>query len=176
MKKPLILQIVGYSDSGKTTLMEGLIQRLKKINLSILAIKSARFHSYDYGASDSDKYLQSGVNTSVVIFDKLTNISFNKQMEVDEIIELINNLYNLDVVLIEGFKELKYDKILVWKDEIPDSTELDFSTIRYLYSPFDTSINLSLKINDLVKQRDVYQAKSLEELISRIILDLESSG
>ncbi|MHA1259457.1 MAG: molybdopterin-guanine dinucleotide biosynthesis protein B [Candidatus Heimdallarchaeaceae archaeon] len=47
MTKTQILQIVGYSSTGKTTFITQLIKRIKGEGKSISVIKSARLHPYE---------------------------------------------------------------------------------------------------------------------------------
>ncbi len=176
MSLPYIIQVIGYSQSGKTTLITELVKLLKKENISSLTIKSARSHPYEYSTKDSDKFLESGAQTSVVIFSNVTQISSNQQLNVEVVIEASEKLSDFDIVLIEGFKELKYPKILVFSEKIPDTTEIDFMTIRYLYSPEEKEFDKSTIVNDLIKQSNVFLAFSIEELTSKIIFDLESRG
>ncbi len=171
---PYILQVVGYSKSGKTTLIEELIALLMMSNITAITLKSARSHSYVYSTKDSDKFLKSGAKASAVLFNNLTQISFARKQDADSTIEAILKLTDCDLVLIEGFNELSYPKILVLGEEIPDSSVLDYKTIKYLYSLEEMEFVRHKSIDELIKQDKVILMKNIEELTSRIIQDLES--
>ncbi|MHA1199665.1 MAG: molybdopterin-guanine dinucleotide biosynthesis protein B [Candidatus Heimdallarchaeaceae archaeon] len=174
MSTPYIIQVVGYSKSGKTTLIEELVKQFQMKEISSFTLKSARTHSYEYTMKDSDRFLNSGAQASAVIFNDLTQISIKSKLDVNSIIDEVVRISDCSIVLIEGFKELTYPKILVWGEEIPKSSEIDYTTIRYLYYPKELKFDQYKTLDELIKQEKIILIKNIEELISNIVNDLES--
>lgn len=174
MSAPYIIQVVGYSKSGKTTLIEELVKQFQMREISSFTLKSARTHSYEYSMKDSDRFLNSGAQASAVIFDNLTQISLSEKLDVDSIIDEVVKLSGCNIVIIEGFKELTYPKILVWSEDIPKSSELDYTTIRYLYYPKEQEFIQHKSLEEMIKQDKMILIKDIEELVSKIINELES--
>ena len=176
MNSPLIIQVVGYSKTGKTTLITELIKLLNENDLKIFAIKSARSHEFEFSNKDSDKFLESGAQSAAVVFKNFTQISLIGVTEVETLIKIVSELNQYKIVILEGFKELPYPKIQVYSNEIPSFNELDFSTIRYLYSSNEQNIIRQKSLSAMMKSNEIALVKSIQELASRIILDLEKRG
>lgn len=113
----MILQIVGYKDVGKTTLMTHTIKLLKTFDLSIVTIKN-HGHGGEITLQDNDvdhmKHFSAGADQSIVQSKnyRQTVTSTAKQ----NLNELINESVTIDsdIILVEGFKEAPYDKIIVY--------------------------------------------------------------
>ncbi len=106
--------VVGYSNSGKTTLIEKVIPILRERGLSVLAIKHARRFEVDREGKDSWRLFRSGADVIVTSKEKTAFVSrFPDNLEF--LLEIFGRLY--DVVIVEGFKSSNYPKIVVLKDE-----------------------------------------------------------
>ncbi len=174
MSESYVIQIVGYSQTGKTTLLEKLIEILIKKNFTILAIKSAQTHSYDYSTKDSDRFLRAGAQASAVFFKNLIQLSFSKQNSPELEINKIIKTFNYDFVFVEGFKDLSFPKILTCSEKFLDSNILDYNTIRYLYCPQDMQLNINKTIKTMIEEDKIVLFRNVEQLASSIIHDLES--
>ncbi|MHA1201917.1 MAG: molybdopterin-guanine dinucleotide biosynthesis protein B [Candidatus Heimdallarchaeaceae archaeon] len=124
MKKSRIIQIVGLSNSGKTTLILDMIKVFKKQNLSVATVKSARDYSSVSSDKDSDKFLTQGAISSTISFSNVTQITTTKTTSLSELIEGIQSLSEPDIILVEGFKREDYDKIIVWSENFPENIDL----------------------------------------------------
>ena len=175
MCEPYIFQIVGYSKTGKTTIIEELVESLQRKDYTVFTIKSARTHIYEYSTKDSDRFMKSGAVASAVFFDNLTQISFQKQYRIESIIQNVVQTTKCDLVIIEGFKDLSYPKVLLWSEEILENNVLDYTTIRYLYSPAEQISSNHVSIISMIEDNKIILVRSIEELTSSIIKELESS-
>lgn len=115
MVRPFIFQIVGFQNSGKTTLINKIIQRLNSENLRIATIKH-----HGHGGKpeinekkDSSSYIQSGAKASIVEGDGRLLLEAEKSVWplIDQIRLLIS--FHLNIILIEGHKYEKYPKTLI---------------------------------------------------------------
>ena len=113
-----ILNIVGRSKSGKTTLIEKIIFELKLRGYSIATIKNTS-HKVDFDSPGKDtwRHIQAGslataLNTpdSIMIIKKI-----NEQDHINEILKFYNNEY--DIIIIEGYKQSDFPKIEVHRKD-----------------------------------------------------------
>jgi len=115
---PLIISIVGKSESGKTTLLEGLIARLKQRGYRVAVIKhSAEDVEFDTVNKDSWRFSQAGSEVSAVT--SLHKMAVFKNIAHDlnpqELSQFIGSDY--DIILTEGFKQGNHPKIEVHRQE-----------------------------------------------------------
>jgi molybdopterin-guanine dinucleotide biosynthesis protein MobB len=106
-----IIQIVGRSNSGKTTFISTLIPELKKIG-SVSVIKHLGDHLYNIEAGkDTSVFFEAGADISIGIDDEKTVITIRKNT-LDEALRML--LYQgMDFVIIEGFKQRSFPKIAI---------------------------------------------------------------
>ena len=172
MKNYQILQVVGYSQSGKTTFIARLTKKLSERNIAILTLKSARQHEYTYSEKDSDVFSKKGSIISVVAFKNTTQIFIKKEIEVKEIIEHLADSFKIDLVLLEGFKEANFPKIVFLTKEVVEGIDtFNFEGIRYLLC---SQVNLEMHKDAINKINDRYNFQIIEkedDLIDRIIQD-----
>ncbi|MGG1676598.1 molybdopterin-guanine dinucleotide biosynthesis protein B [Neobacillus sp. NRS-1170] len=116
--EPVIFQVVGYQNSGKTTFMERLIKSLNGQDL-----KSAVIKHHGHGGKpdlvdnkDSTKYLTAGAAASIIEGDGRLLLQVEKwENSLEDQIELMS-FFHPDVILIEGYKQKKYPKLLLLRD------------------------------------------------------------
>ena len=115
---PPIISIVGKSDSGKTTLLEGLIARIKQRGYKVAVIKhSSKDDELDTVNKDSWRFSQAGSYVSAIVTPRKLAVFKNLEhdMEPQEISQLIGPDY--DLILTEGFKHGHHPKIEVHRKE-----------------------------------------------------------
>lgn len=102
-----VIGIVGPSGSGKTTLIERLIPALRARGLSVSTIKHTHHHrvELDTQGKDSHRHRLAGANEVVVASDGgWARIAASA--EPASLDTLLAALRPVDVVLVEGFKQL----------------------------------------------------------------------
>lgn len=111
-RTPPIIAIVGTSKSGKTTLIESLIARLKSRGYRVGTIKHALANlSFDKPYKDSWRHIQAGsMGTLILSSTQLVLIKpMLYEISLDEAAQLLGADY--DIVLAEGFKQSGVPKI-----------------------------------------------------------------
>ncbi len=111
---PPIVSIVGNSKSGKTTLIEKLIQELKSRGYRVATIKHApKGMTFDEPGKDSWRHIQAGSEaTAVSSQDKMVLIKpVASDVTLDEVARVFGEDY--DIILTEGFKQDNAPKIEV---------------------------------------------------------------
>lgn len=115
VKKPFILQVVGYQDSGKTTTMLQLIERLEKDgNIRFVTIKH---HGHggkpDLPEKDSTRHHRAGGLAAVVEGDGTLLLQSHKSAwSLEEKINLCSP-FQPELVLVEGHKQAPFPKIVL---------------------------------------------------------------
>jgi molybdopterin-guanine dinucleotide biosynthesis protein B len=123
MKKPIIVGFYGYSNSGKTTLIEKLIKELNLRGKKVSAIKqSGHPVSMDSEGKDTFRFSLAGANPVVLSSSIETSIKTNKQLKIKEITELITKINRPDIIIIESARDSEIIKIRIGDIELRDNT------------------------------------------------------
>ncbi len=152
MSAPLILSVVGKSDSGKTTLILKLLPELKKRRYRVAVAKHCP-HGFDLDieGKDSWKFTQAGAEgillTSVGSFallrPKEDSLSMRERLQ--------NYFSDVDIVLMEGYdNEPGIEKIEIIREEIGEMgsdidgviayvSDMRVETEKRVFSPDDIS-------------------------------------
>lgn len=116
---PPIVSIIGKSKSGKTTLLEKLLQELKSRGYKVATIKHTNQKlTFDEPGKDSWRHIQAGSTATIISSpDKLVLIKpVTKEPSLDEIARLAGEDY--DLILTEGFSKGNAPKIEVHRKEV----------------------------------------------------------
>jgi molybdopterin-guanine dinucleotide biosynthesis protein B len=116
MENIKILQVVGYKNSGKTTLVNRFILLAKEAGKKVSTIK----HHGHGGApdmptaeTDSMQFLRKGAASSLVYGDGVVQLHLQEQDEDLEKFIDFSVLAGPDLLLIEGFKGARFPKIVL---------------------------------------------------------------
>lgn len=108
----IYLGVVGYSNSGKTTLLKNIISILAQENIKIGVIKHT-FHKIDLGDNDTAKLFEAGAEVVIASTQNMI-LNISKQSKEKTVFELLDEIIDFyDVVFIEGYKKESIPKILV---------------------------------------------------------------
>lgn len=119
MVDPLIFQVVGFQNSGKTTFLNKLLDKLNEENIRTGTIKH-----HGHGGKpeinekkDSAKYSRTGAVASLVEGDgRLLLQAERTAWSLEEQIKILAP-FNLDLILVEGHKFQDFSKAVIIKDE-----------------------------------------------------------
>ncbi|EAC8462457.1 molybdopterin-guanine dinucleotide biosynthesis protein B [Listeria monocytogenes] len=110
-----ILQIIGFKNSGKTTLLNALIRASRKENYTVSAIKhDAHDFSVDHAGTDSYSFQESGA--AAVVIANSRQYAVIEQTGID-LKTAIQKLPESDIILIEGYKEGPFPKIILIREQ-----------------------------------------------------------
>ncbi len=114
-----VIGICGYQNSGKTTLIEELIRRLKKEGYRIATIKNIpkRF-SIDTEGKDTWRHGEAGASVVVSSSPNETAFIFKRGMDLKEIVDILNKIARPDLILVEGRRGERIPKIAVGDIEL----------------------------------------------------------
>ncbi len=142
ISKPFVFCVCGYSGSGKTWLIEKLINEFKKNGLSVSVLKHDGCDKYgDVPESDTDRYMKSGALSAAIFSDTRFSLHSSKAGSLDEMLGLSENLSGPpDYIIVEGAKESPLPSVEVTgpdKKRIPQKSSI-ICTVTAEISPFET--------------------------------------
>ena len=106
-----IIQIVGRSNSGKTTFIRQLIPKLKTLG-RVAVIKHLGDHEYQLEAGkDTTGFFEAGAEISVGI-DAHKSVAAIRKNSLDTVLRLLFD-QGMDFAVIEGFKQQSFPKIVI---------------------------------------------------------------
>jgi molybdopterin-guanine dinucleotide biosynthesis protein B len=112
---PKIFGVVGWKNSGKTTLIVALIDEFVKRGLRVSTIKHAH-HDFDIDVRSKDSYRHRLAGASEVIVASNSRWALMHELRGDpaaSLAELIRRLSPCDLVLVEGFKTERHPRLEV---------------------------------------------------------------
>jgi molybdopterin-guanine dinucleotide biosynthesis adapter protein len=109
--------IVGWHDSGKTTLVVALVATLTARGYRVSTVKHAH-HGFDVDTPGKDSWLHRGSGATEVMVGSSTRWALMHELRGDNeptSRELIARMSPVDLVLVEGFKHEDHEKIEVFR-------------------------------------------------------------
>jgi molybdopterin-guanine dinucleotide biosynthesis adapter protein len=114
-KQPVLVGIVGWKNSGKTTLVERLIPILTRRGLKVATVKHTHHELRPAdGHTDGERHARAGAMKTIVLAPDAWEISGQKQKGAPPAFaDIAQHLAGADLVLVEGFKSAPIPKIEV---------------------------------------------------------------
>ena len=116
-----VFGLAGWSGSGKTTLLVALVARLVKRGHRVSTVKHAH-HAFDVDKPGKDSYelRKAGANTVLIASSKRWAKMVEREVEAEPVLEELLeqiDVQQVDMVLVEGFKNESFTKIEVHRQE-----------------------------------------------------------
>jgi molybdopterin-guanine dinucleotide biosynthesis protein B len=136
-----VLQVVGFKNSGKTTLVSFLLETAARSGKSAATIKH---HGHGGApdmppAADSTRFFNEGAVSSLVYGEGVIQLHSRMTAPLEELIAL-SLPAKPDLVLVEGFKEADYDKIVFARTDEEWQCLKRLKRIRLVVAPEDLRI------------------------------------
>ena len=157
------IAVIGWKNSGKTTLVSRLVSHLRKKKFKVGVVKHAH-HTFDIDHPNTDSYKirQAGsYKTTIVSEKRLAHIEekFSSEIDIEELIKLNNGC---DILIFEGFKIIK---------KLPKiEVNLTKNNKELLYKSFD---NVKLLVSDDMSEHPikVLRHDQVNEITKEILSD-----
>ncbi|RDU64775.1 molybdopterin-guanine dinucleotide biosynthesis protein B [Helicobacter sp. MIT 14-3879] len=115
-----IVSFSGVSNSGKTTLIEGLCKLLiPKFKVGVIKHDPKDKAVFDTIGKDSYKFFENGANVAI-ISPSQTTIRFQSELNNNQVLDLFNYQERLDYLFIEGFKTMPFKQICVVRNNFSE--------------------------------------------------------
>jgi molybdopterin-guanine dinucleotide biosynthesis protein B len=133
--KPVIIQVVGYQNSGKTTFITKLLKELGRCGSKVVTIKH-----HGHGGKpevpeqkDSTKHLNAGAIASMVEGEGRAILQVESDsFGLEKQIELLG-YFQPDMIIIEGHKHAYYPKIVLLRDKADIPLLKEVNNIHYIF-------------------------------------------
>ncbi|MFW9953997.1 MAG: molybdopterin-guanine dinucleotide biosynthesis protein B [Candidatus Thorarchaeota archaeon] len=157
-----VFAVSGFSFSGKTFLLEQIIQQLTSEGLSVVSIKNSMEDIKAPEGTDTWRHSEAGATPTVLLGPNTTTVWHNKRIKIRDLTQSLS----ADFLLLEGFKELEVPKfwcvgeksqevdvlprdvkaIVIWEGTSLDTTKKDI--------PIISNANIT-RLVDIVKQSSI---------------------
>lgn len=154
-----VVAVIGWSNSGKTTMIKELITELKRRNYRVATIKHDA-HKFKIDKPGKDSWIHRKAGAELVMLTSRDKVAMIKEIQkpipVDELIEDYIEQDNFDLIIIEGYKSGQYPKIEIFRPEKYDQPIYDEDEVFYRVSNdfddldgfYDAAIKVADKIED----------------------------
>jgi molybdopterin-guanine dinucleotide biosynthesis protein B len=135
--KTKILQVVGYQNSGKTTLIQKILQQGRDLRLQMGTIKH---HGHggvpdtSVSKKDTQKHQEAGAILTAVEGNGDLVLSTGLEPWTIEKILAVYSYFNLDVILVEGYKYAEFPKLVLIKNQEDETLLSALQNIRAVVS------------------------------------------
>jgi len=120
---PAIIGFYGYSQSGKTTLIREIIERLKRRGINIGVVKITDQHiSSEAKEKDTYKCRASGALITSFSSKLETNFVINQPLPEEIIIKNLIQIAKVDLILVEGTNDPDVPKIRIGDRQMRKNT------------------------------------------------------
>ena len=112
-----VFGIIGWKNSGKTGLLERLVENITSRGFSVSTMKHAH-HNFDidHKGKDSYRHRKAGAHQVLLSSDSrwvlMTELEKNLELEMDALLRKMNPV---DLILVEGFKTNDHPKIETYR-------------------------------------------------------------
>ncbi|MEQ6375463.1 molybdopterin-guanine dinucleotide biosynthesis protein B [Bacillaceae bacterium S4-13-58] len=116
----IVFQVIGYKNSGKTTLVEKLVRELTKEDLKVGTLKH---HGHGGkptlpAGTDSSRHRHAGAIISGVEGDGLFQLDMTGSWTLDQLLSFYEGM---QIVIVEGFKEADFPKAVIYRNKEDES-------------------------------------------------------
>jgi molybdopterin-guanine dinucleotide biosynthesis protein B len=144
-----IIAITGYSDAGKTTVIEKVVPELRKKGFRVGTVKHADHElNFDKRGKDSWRHFDAGADAVLVSSPNKLMIVRRQTTVPDEAALLAffeKHLADMDLVLAEGFKNSNLPKIEVFRFKVNDTPAcLDDSALVAMVTDADLNVSVPM--------------------------------
>jgi len=146
-----IIGITGWKDVGKTYYASLIIKSLVKKGYQVGSIKHAH-HDFDIDkpGTDSFKHREAGSSQAIISSAKRwAKITENNNENEKSLDELIQELQNVDVIVVEGFKKNNHPKIEILSKDLKNRNKETKNVIAIVSDDLKDTITPVYKENDI---------------------------
>jgi len=152
--------VVGFSNSGKTTLVEKLVKELKVRGYRVGTVKHHHTNDVevDKPGKDTWRHAQAGADTVVLASPGLVAVIEKTPQELP-LSDILSRFQGVDIIIVEGYKRSSLPKIEVFRSEIHS---------KLITSPGELlAIASDSKFDSMVPSYDLDDAKGLVDFLEK---------
>ncbi|EJE4551299.1 molybdopterin-guanine dinucleotide biosynthesis protein B [Staphylococcus pseudintermedius] len=131
----MILQVVGFKDVGKTTLMEKLVAYVKRLGYAVVTIKHHGHAGEDIKLPadhlDHMRHFNAGADQSIVQGHRyIESVQSADEMPLRTLIDECVTIEK-SIIFVEGYKHEHYDKVIVYRNEAEYAQLQQLSNVKF---------------------------------------------
>ncbi|QHS21965.1 molybdopterin-guanine dinucleotide biosynthesis protein B [Virgibacillus sp. MSP4-1] len=110
-----VIQVVGYKNTGKTTMMEWFVNYFIQKGYRVGTIKHDG-HEFEMDHEDTDtwRHTKAGAHVTAISSRQKSAIVKQQPMSLEEMIQQMDQ--DVDLIFVEGFKKADFPKIVMLKE------------------------------------------------------------
>lgn len=154
LRRPFIFCVSGVKNSGKTSLILGLIKEWETEYKRIGVIKHDG-HDFviDREGTDTSRFIKAGV-LQVSIFSSVKSATIRSQSDTS-LESMIDKMGDMDIIIIEGMKNSNYPKVEVIRKEISEQLVCNKDTLIAVASDSDIKKISTVPLYDLNAYKEI---------------------
>jgi molybdopterin-guanine dinucleotide biosynthesis adapter protein len=166
---PRIFQVVGYQNSGKTTIITKILNVLKANRVSAAVIKH---HGHGgkpdvYEQKDSARHIENGAIASIVEGDgRIILQAEKKEWTLEEEIQVLK-CFRPEIILIEGHKKESYPKLLIVKEQEDIESLMKLDNIKFILV-WDVQMMEQIKKNSNIPCFHIHDHSGFHQMVTFI--------
>lgn len=130
------LQVTGYKNTGKTTVINKMVKRLKSSGYRTAVIKHHHNGQAVYSDStDTGKFIESGSDVTILNTTDTSMTVIKKEPDLNHQLDRLRG--EVDFILIEGYKALDYPKIYLEYSFTDSAVPVEFLSLKSVLMTFD---------------------------------------
>jgi molybdopterin-guanine dinucleotide biosynthesis protein MobB len=141
------LAVVGRANTGKTTLIETLIERLCSLGLHPGVIKHASHGFHLTPKKDSTRFFDAGAKAVWVVSERMGSLMISREPKQDLKALIHELLIETDLVILEGYKGYPLPQVWVRKDPL-ETPLIENPFPKLIVGPFEQAPNAPPLIPD----------------------------
>ena len=114
----MILGVAGYSNTGKTGLVQALVGKLSEEGIRIATVKHAPGAALFPPEKDTTRHLEAGAALALALSDGQMVAYLGEGGDLDRALVAVERMASPDVILVEGFKGSDLPKIVLGEAEV----------------------------------------------------------
>jgi len=114
---PPIITVVGYSDAGKTTIIEKLVPEMKQRGYRVGTVKHAA-HGFAVDREGKDSWRHQKAGADIVAVAGPDKIAMVINTPVETLDTLRRMMTGMDLIIVEGFKSARLPKLEVLRQAV----------------------------------------------------------
>jgi len=131
-----ILQVTGYKNAGKTTMIERMVRQLKERGKTVAVIKHHHLDTEAFSSTDSGRFTGAGADHSILNTPGRTVETNRETPDLKRQLQRLEH-QGIEFALIEGYKNDDFQKIFLRYSSVEGHTNVEEIGLSNVLKTFD---------------------------------------
>ncbi len=162
---PVISIVAARSNTGKTTVLCGIIEELKRRNYRVATIKHHHRADLEIDKPGKDSWKHSQAGADLVVVSSINKVARIENVEEEySLDQILKDIDNVDIILTEGYKTEDKAKIEVLRKGVSEDIVSKEDELIATISDFKIDRPNNFNFEEIEKIVDFIEDKYLEEI------------